>query len=795
MPRLFSFVVFFSLGIHICFSQSVVINEILSSNSTINEDENGDFEDWIELFNAGNVPVNLSGYGLSDDTNQLFKFVLPEITLLPQSFLLVWASDKDRNNPQNPIHTNFRIGSEGEALYLTSPNPVQIHRFPPISLGSNFSFGRQPDGSDNLVYFTQPTPSTSNVSTGYSRILQAPGFSRNSGFYIQPFDLHIQSQNGNDQIIYTLDGSEPDPNNLNGRTYRYKTRYPGGAFFIGDTIKSLVYSQPIPIVDRTPTPNRISKIATSPDTFAFYIPTSPVLKATVVKAMAVSANALPSPVVAATFFVRPDSVNLFQLPVVSLSADEDKLFDYDTGIYVPGREFDIWRVQNPTAPMGGAVPGNFRRSSDAWEIPANYTYFVSGQEQLNQKIGIRIAGQATRAYPSKSLRLVARNSYGKGSFGFRKFGHLPDTSFSRLTLRNSGQDRHLTYFRDALVHTLCKELHFDKMAYQPTVTFLNGEYWGLLNLREQHDRFFIERNYGVKQEELDMVENNFNAEEGDTIHYNQTLLFAINQNLGDSSNFERIKSRIDLENFTDYFVANIFINNTDWPHANIRCWRKRTNSYQPNAPKGHDGRWRWMMHDTDFGLGYSGNAFSNTIQHATRSTGPLAYSTLLFRQLLTNQAYKNQFINRFADLMNTSFLPGRIEQMITEFQQIIAPEIPRHTARWLEPSGTVAWNIYVNIVRTFVHQRRSQQEMHIRQYFGLDTLHKITLAVNDTTQGFIRINSIDIKQGTPGVAPAFSPWSGRYFSNVPIRIEASLWKVSDLHIGQVASTQPSKCSL
>ena len=99
---------------------SVVINEIVASNGSHYPDEEGDFEDWIELYNAGDVPRSLAGYGLSDDYDRPFRWTIPNITLAPGEFLIIFASGKDRNTGVH-FHTDFNISSSGEEILLTAP--------------------------------------------------------------------------------------------------------------------------------------------------------------------------------------------------------------------------------------------------------------------------------------------------------------------------------------------------------------------------------------------------------------------------------------------------------------------------------------------------------------------------------------------------------------------------------------------------------------------------------------------------------------------------------------------------
>jgi hypothetical protein len=431
------------------------------------------------------------------------------------------------------------------------------------------------------------------------------------------------------------------------------------------------YNNVITIFDRSNLPNKIASISSTYNQNPTYIPSQNIFKGTVVRAKAIKEGSFSSEIVTNTYFVTPELSDRFSLPVVSISLDEDFLFDYDDGIYVAGVDFDTWRSENPT---GDAISSNanYKRSGDETEKNGNFSYFINGNEILNQNIGVRINGGFSRLLPNKSLRLYARSEYGNSVFNHSFFNDSEFNSFKRLILRNSGSDAYSTYFRDAFIQKAVSHLNFDTQSYQPTLTFINGEYWGLLNLRERYDKHYFERVYNVNENELDFLEyNGFLVKEGDFIHYENMLNYIENNSLQNTDNFNYVKTQMDIENFTDYFIANIYARNTDWPHNNIEFWRKKTTQYEPDAPYGQDGRWRWVLKDTDFGFGAEGGEFAylhNTLAFATSTGGDEftnpEWSTLILRKLLDNSTFKNDFINRFADLMNTTYLPSRLEMII-----------------------------------------------------------------------------------------------------------------------------------
>ena len=932
-------------------TQDVVINEVMASNAWTIADEDGDYEDWIELYNFGQDSISLQGYGLSDNYAQPFKWVFPDVSIGPGEFLLVWASGKDRrpaqgelsngllrevytgipgwsvddliNHPSYPdhpsstnivrqlfeapinigdhygqrimgwikapvsglytfwissddnsrlylgssgdpddvtmiahvpgwtnprqwdkyaqqqsapvmlqageyyfvkalmkeheggdnlavgwqlpdgtmqrpmagehlfhdrgeLHTNFSISSSGEEVFISNPSGVMIDEIPPTAIPTDISYGRSPDGTGDLFFFDEATPGESNTSQTYSEILEPPLFSVPGGFHQSAFDLSITHTDPEADIIYTLDGSSPDPDNLSGTSYQYKNSYPQNPWnpagpFLTNTYQSHLYTGPIAISDPSDEPDKLSQISSTWHFSPPYFPQSPVRKGVPVRAIAVKEGALPAQAVSHTYFVFPSGRNQFSLPVVSINTSENHFFDYEDGIYVSGVTFDDWRSGNDWGFANGGSPSNYWRRGVEWEYPAHMEIFPAEADHaaLVQDIGVRIHGGWSRAFQKKSLRLYARNRYGEQYFNYPLFPANPHESFNRLMLRNSGNDADNTLFRDAAIQRIVGKLEFDTQDYLPVIVFINGEYWGIHNFRERYDKHYLARVYGVDGENIDLLDGNASVKEGDPEHYNAMIQYMASNDMSLPEHYAHIQTRMDVVNFMDYNIAQIYARNTDWPGNNMDYWRLRTEEYLPNAPDGHDGRWRWLMYDTDFGFGFTGGGSSfthNTLAFATDPNGPgwpnPPWSTYVLRTLLTNTDFATDFINRFADLLNTHFQPARVLGIIQEMKQHIEAEIPEHIHRWSAPGSISAWNGNVNTMLNFATQRPQYQRLHIRQHFGIPSNVDIHLDVDHPAHGHIRINTISINDDTPGLPDDPYPWTGIYFHGVPVEIEA-----------------------
>jgi hypothetical protein len=613
-----------------------------------------------------------------------------------------------------------------------------------------------------------------------------PTFSHPSGFYSSGFSLTLSHPNPVATIIYTLDGSDPAIENLWGLTYTYKNQYPQdpgqkSGPLLTNTYISFSYSAPLPIIDRSPFPNKLANISSTWHFKPDYFPKKPLKKAVVVRAAAY-VGGVKSLTKTHTFFVSSGSAFQRKLPIAAISLNEDALFDYEKGIYVAGIDFDKWREDNPSGITNGHRPANYRRTGSATEKAASFQYFVDGREVINQNIGLRLHGSFSKLAQNKTFRLYAREEYDEqNKFRYPFFGSTNSSSFKRLLLRNSGNDAGnlwignalvptispSVYFRDAFTQKMVEHLRFDTQDYVPVITFVNGEYWGLLNLRERYDEHYIFRKYGIPESELEFLENNASVKIGSNTHYNMMRSFISVQNLSIDDNYNYVKTLMDVDNFIDYQISEIYARNTDWPGNNIAYFRRNTSTYEPQAPYGQDGRWRWLMFDTDHGFGWSGEESytHNSLQNASGNNS----STIILYKLLQNQHFLYDFINRYADLLNTAFLPQRLVAMIYEMAGKIADEIPLHQERW---NTLPDWETNVGLMCNFAEQRPAYARLHIREKFKIGSTITTTLNVSNTEHGYIRINTIDVNKTTPGVPANPYPWSGVYFQNIPIIITA-----------------------
>lgn len=658
--------------------QSIIINEMMSLNEMTISDEDGDFSDWIELYNNGTSSINLEGYGITDDQAEPYKWIFPSVLLQPDSFLLIFASSKNRFT--HPFfHTNFKINNNGEDLLLTDDQGNLTHYFLPIELEEDISYGSRPDGSDELYYFEIPSPAASN---NFSNTLY---FSHGRGFYTEPFSLSISSEGNMDQVYYTAGGRIP-------------------------TTDSYLYQSPFLINYVYDKPNSFSTIPTCPDTayFSYDViwtpPSGLVDKANVIRARSFIGDVPTSKIYSFTYFVDSTIFNQTPYPIISLITDSLNLFSHDTGIYLPGIH---WEETNPL------WTGNYYQSGAEWERNMHIEYIKkNGETGFFQDAGVRIHGKQTRRRPQKTIRFYARNEYGKNCFDYKLLPEKEIEIYKKFLLSNIFGCWSGTMFKDPMTHDIAKELNMDIMDFRIVSVYINGEYWGIQTIREYLDENQLSISYDIDKGSIDLLKNDSYVVYGSNDDFNELCDFFENNDLSIGANYNYVGDQIDIVNFIDYQLTEIYIRNIDWPGSNIKVWRSSD----------LDSKWRWLLFDMDAGFG---NYDYNMMEHATLEGGPgypnPDWSTLFLRKLLDNEDFKNQFIERYAELLNTTFYKDTIINKISMFRDLYGQDIERHIERWNFPESISSWDNKIGwSLYGFANERPCIAQENLMEYFGLE---------------------------------------------------------------------------
>jgi len=435
----------------------------------------------------------------------------------------------------------------------------------------------------------------------------------------------------------------------------------------------------------------------------------------------------------------------YTMPVVSLTTDTANLWSYSRGIYVKG---------------GGATPNYPFRGANYWqnwERRANIEYYAPDNELgFNQGVGIKIFGGWSRPLPQKSLAIFPRKEYGKKSIKYKLFPDKDLDKFKSILLRNSGSDFNKTQFRDAFMTSLIRDLDVEIQAYQPAVLYINGKYWGVQNVREKINEDYLRYNRGVNRDSVDLIKHRSDVKSGSRKHYTAMLAYMRKNNLADQAVFDSVAQLMEVANYADYNIAETYYDNHD-AGGNIRFWR-------PQTP---GGKWRWVLFDTDFGFGIGNwKAYkTNTVEMFTTGSGPKwpnpPWSTFIIRKLLENEEYKKEYINRWADRLNTTFHPDTVDKQIDHFYALYKDEMPFHFERW---GGNMArWEKSIQVLRDFARLRPTYCRKHLMGKFNFADTAQVNIAINAMERGSVYLNTLHLQKAS---------FSGMYFVGLPVKLKA-----------------------
>lgn len=519
--------------------------------------------------------------------------------------------------------------------------------------------------------------------------IEAPRFSQEAGFYEKTVALSLAAPDAY-TIFYTLDGSIPQSGN--GQTFRY--------------------DGPINL----------------------YLSNGKLLTAATVRAVAVTPQGLKSDVVTNTYFVSSGMSSRYQIPVISLVTEPTSLYDSETGLF-----------ENPT------------ESGKEWERPAHFEFFLpNGQREISMNLGIRVHGAYSRSARIKSLRLYARAEYDTQKnikYDFFSDQIVPAiekngkektiTKFKRLILRtggNEGDAWETTFFRDALAQSLMTDTKLDMQGYRPAVMYLNGEFYGIMNIREREDERYLSSHYNCSEEDVVIYGFEYERdwegkviipETGDAFQtvieegsddqlsfFEEAFRFVTENDLNDRENYKKAKQYFDIDHFIDYLCVQIYSGNTDWPHNNAKAWRY---TGEASSEYGLDGRIRFLLYDVDFAFGlYEHRANESILSPMMKLNNQNPYVDVisrLFRGFLQNDGFRQKFARRFDTLLKTKFVPEQILKTIDSLAALYEPIVLEVYEKY---GQRMKYSRSIDIVKDYVSQRTDEMKTALYQLMSAD---------------------------------------------------------------------------
>lgn len=706
------------MGVH-----DISINEILidgyyvtyaNSKSTNSERPyDADLGSWIEIYNRSDSPVDLTGFSLTDNERKPRKWVFPDGTSIAGKGYLVLQmegslpregqSEKDVTADQRKYLLNFDLTATGETLLLYDAEGTMIDRVIVPESRSCVSYGRDASGAWKL--FDKPTEGGANDANGRGIYCEAATADTHSGIYKGIQTVNITVPEGC-YATYTLScGKENDP---------VKTTAP--------TEKSDRVSGPIAIKENT------------------------VLR---IRTFASDGSRYPSDVRSYTYVIigSEETVEAHEtnLPVVFLVTEPENLWDTKYGIYVKGEDYtgkgeadEMMIGRNET--MGKYA--NFNMKGRMWEKPATMTYTTAGGEEVlyETNLYIRAFGAFSRKLAQRGIALIARKGLGSSSrIEYPFFENRPWDSYKSLVLRASGQDAALSRIRDILVQSLLDDADVDiaNQAFIQCVVYINGQYWGVYNLREKISKFYIAQHYGIQDvDSLDILRWNGNNDQcvvcGDGLQdYKDLIAYCESRNcdLSNPSDYEYVCRQLDADQFAMYCAFEIIIGNTDT--GNIKWWRSSEK----------DNKWRWIQYDYCWAM--NGD---NPSQSAENSTGyrrdyfwkyfdpkghgaGKAFSTVLGRSMMSNNDFVKLFLKYCAYFYNEVYTPEKILAKVDLLQENIRKEMETYDlVRWrpYHDLSTKGWNSHCDKIRNYAKNYQDWYLYYCQHYINEHTHYHLS---------------------------------------------------------------------
>ncbi|MBR4392151.1 MAG: CotH kinase family protein [Bacteroidales bacterium] len=474
------------------------------------------------------------------------------------------------------------------------------------------------------------------------------------------------------------------------------------------TAQSRRYTEPLLLDESLYSTSDIYTIQISPSDLV-YVPDS-VQHCIVIRAAVFDENdSCISEVATNSYFIHALDCDTHGLPVVSICADSLDLFDFETGIFVPG--IHQWDPVNS---------GNYYQRGREWERGCNVEFYESDNTGINQRAGLRTHGGASRRLPQKNLKVLAREEYGKKRFNHAFFQEIPNNSFKHLVIRpfccNVGNT---TGIQDVLSQSVVRGLDVDGLAFRLSVLYLNGEYWGIYAIEETPDEHYIEDHYGFDTDEINIIKDWNKLDHGDSTNWLELCQWVESADMSSEADYEIMEERIDMNNFIDYWIYEIYSCNFDWPIHNIRCWQRG------------DGKWRWIFYDGDSCFAWDCGTFNNAIDSIGVHSWANAESTLFFRKLIRNPRFMERFYFRFYELMSEGLQYSNTHYYFNMLRETIEPEIPNQCSRFGFPADVEQWERDLTIINNFLAY------LNTRIRNGLDNFYEEIVGLEDSPVSFL----------------------------------------------------------
>ena len=550
--------------------------------------------------------------------------------------------------------------------------------------------------------------------------IASPAFSHESGFYKKSFELTM-SCDPDCTIYYTLDGSDPDPEDAAGPA-KANNSQDAGAAEPAAPAGTLRYGEPLQIDDAS-THENVYSMNTDTST-GFYedlirrysdsgvphyeAPEEPVDKCTILRAIAVRSDGVTSDESTATYFVGKSTGDYTPCRVISIVTDPDNLFDEKKGIYVTGARFRNYLTGQRE--RWTKWDGNYYETGIESEREAHFRLFDTDGSTISAKnCAIRIHGNITRAYNQKSFSVFFRDENGQAvTLGADIFGTGYDPE--ELLLSNGGQNISTKFNNVTVAEAL--EGSSPQKHFTPAVLFLDGEYWGFYWITELFDEDWLAHYCNVDRTNLVAVKFDITSyyairssdprtREQQSHVFEEAEQYILSNDMADPDNYAKASSYLDMDDFIDYYAVEAYLGNEDWPRRNKEFWR----TWKVADDRYSDGLWRSLYFDYDLALNLDTNGLQWTLKRDD-----------LFAALWENESFRKQFEERICYFADHEFAPDNMEKYVDDYAAAYGPALEKSWERFFADGVYTMdqFNAGMENKKKFFKQRKAIMEKWFR---------------------------------------------------------------------------------
>lgn len=416
----------------------------------------------------------------------------------------------------------------------------------------------------------------------------------------------------------------------------------------------------------------------------------------------------PGPFVMRTYLFEKHA-----LPVVSLSMAPDDLLGSDRGIAVPGNGILRlpWQQTRFFAndPKWWKYPGNYHGRGRAWEREGRMQLLQpDGEERFQAEAALRINGQMTRGFPQHAFRLLFDEPLKQGVFA-----DGDGAGTQALVLRAAGNDQVKAMLRDAFQHRLCEGQPFATSKALTCVVYINGAYQGVHHLRQRMDERELARRHGIPAKRITIIEDKndlYRGDSADVRRFARLMAGTERWDARDPAWVDTLEARLDVDGFLRYMASQMILGNMDWPRQNVKYWRY-TGPVQAHPPL--DGRWYWIMGDSDLGFGANAPADADLFTKVRQAHVPVSR---LFLAMMRHDGLRDRFVRHGLELLDGPLSEQRCLAVLDSMSAAMRPEMPRHTARWRKPADAATWEREVEAMRAYARSRPAHARRQLEAF-------------------------------------------------------------------------------